>query len=61
MNQRTKHCRPVSRTPVVAQTSLEIKVDFYMSLLNFAGGVQRSKPWGIVFPSGGGGGTDNNQ
>ena len=30
-----KHTRPVSKAPVVAQTTLEVKIDFLLNMIDF--------------------------
>ncbi len=49
---QTKHCRTITKTPVVAQTNLQIKLDFLIDLQDLGLSVARGKPWGIFFPPG---------
>lgn len=48
--QRKKHCRPVAKSPVVAQTSLTLKFQFWTDVLLQLSSLHRSKPWGIIYP-----------
>lgn len=61
MGNRQQHCRPISKSaPVAAQTSsLNLKLNMITGFMDQALSMQRSKPWGIIFPIIGGiGGYD---
>ncbi|HOJ32141.1 MAG TPA: hypothetical protein PKY35_01150 [Candidatus Hydrogenedentes bacterium] len=63
MNIYREHCKPISKRPVAAQSTLNLKIDFATHLMDYALRVQHSKPWGIIWPpnftgSTGSGGTD---
>lgn len=45
-----RHCKAVSKSPVVAETTINVKTQFLMDLFEFGVSAQRSKPWGIIFP-----------
>lgn len=52
MGNRQQHCRPISKSaPVAAQTSsLNLKLNMITGFMDQALSMQRSKPWGIIFP-----------
>lgn len=50
MNIRHEHCKPVSKRPLAAQGTLNLKMNFATDLMDYALRVQRSKPWGIIWP-----------
>ncbi|MCP4645535.1 MAG: hypothetical protein GY851_34140 [bacterium] len=39
MTSKTMHCVPVSRTPAAAQTSMQVKIDFFTSMADVMFGV----------------------
>ena len=51
MTQHT-HCRLITKKPVVAQTGLQVKLNFFMQMQQLGLSVMRSKPWGVFFPPG---------
>lgn len=50
MNIYREHCKPISKRPVAAQSTLSLKMNFATDLMDYTLRVQRSKPWGIIWP-----------
>lgn len=50
MSNNWRHCRPVTKSPVAAQSSLSLKLGFAGDVMEYTLTVQRAKPWGLIWP-----------